>query len=215
LLLSVREVYLVKLILVRHGQTLWNREKRVQGVSDIALSNRGMAQVDNLARSLRNEKIDTIISSPLTRAVQTAEAINYYHNLPIEYEEDLMELNMGDFEGMAFQEMITNHGDLLERWVRDPSSLVIPGGESLVELQERAWGVVERVVGKSETTLLAAHNFTIMTILCKIKEIDLSYIRQVHVDVASKTLVEFKNGVGKVVSYNDIVHLAGCENVID
>jgi len=68
----------VKLILVRHGQTLWNREKRVQGVSDIELSNRGSAQADCLARSLRNEEIDTIISSPLKRAIQTAEAINRF-----------------------------------------------------------------------------------------------------------------------------------------
>jgi len=211
----VREVSLVKLILVRHGQTLWNREKRVQGVSDIELSNRGRAQADSLARSLRDEKIDAIISSPLKRALQTAEAINRFHHLPIEHEEDLMELNMGDFEGMAFQEMMKNHGDLLERWIKNPSSVVMPGGESLAELQERAWGVVELIAGRSGTILLAAHNFTIMTILCKIKEMDLSHIRQVHVDVASKTLVEFKNGRGDVIFFNDIDHLAGCEEVID
>jgi len=205
----------VKLILIRHGQTLWNREKRVQGVSDIELSNRGRAQADSLARSLRDEEIDTIISSPLKRAIQTAEAINRFHHLPIEHEEDLMELNMGDFEGMAFQEMMRNHGDLLERWIKDPSSVVMPGGESLAELQERAWGVVERITGKSGTILLAAHNFTIMTILCKIKELNLSHVSQVHVDVASKTLVEFKNGKGTVIFFNDVDHLAGCENVMD
>ncbi|MCK4534530.1 MAG: histidine phosphatase family protein [Syntrophobacterales bacterium] len=205
----------MKLILVRHGQTLWNREKRVQGISDIELSNRGRAQADSLARSLRDEKIDAIISSPLKRALQTAGAINRFHHLPIEHEEDLMELNMGDFEGMAFQEMMENHGNLLERWIKDPSSVVMPGGESLAELQERAWGVVERITGRSGTTLLAAHNFTIMTILCKIKEIDLTHIRQVHVDVASKTLVEFKNGRRDVIFFNDIDHLSGCEEVID
>ena len=214
-MLSVWEGSLVKLILVRHGQTLWNREKRVQGVSDIALSNRGSAQASSLARSLRGEKINTIISSPLKRAVQTAEAINRFHHLPIEPEKDLMELNMGDFEGMALQEMMKNHGDFLKRWAEDPASVVMPGGESLSELQKRAWGVVERIAVKSGTTLLAAHNFTLMTILCKIKEMDLSHIRQVHVDVASKTLVEFKNGRGNVVFFNDIDHLSGCEEVID
>jgi len=202
-------------MLVRHGQTLWNREKRVQGVSDIELSKRGSAQADSLARSLRDEKIDTIISSPLKRAVQTAEAINRFHHLSIEPEKDLMELNMGNFEGMALQEMMKNHGDFLKRWAEDPASIVMPGGESLSELQNRAWGVVERIAGKSGTTLLAAHNFTIMTILCKIKEMDLSHIIQAHVDVASKTLVEFQNGRGNVVFFNDIDHLSGCEKVID
>jgi broad specificity phosphatase PhoE len=205
---------LVKLILVRHGQTLWNREKRAQGVSDIELSNRGKAQADSLACSLQYERIDAIVSSPLKRALQTAEAINCFHHLPIEPEEALMELNMGDFEGIVFQEMMKNHGDFLKRWAEDPASVVMPGGESLAELQERAWDVVERIVRKPGTTLLAAHNFTIMTILCKIKGMDLSHIRQVHVDVASKTYVEFKNGRGNVVLFNDVDHLAGCENVI-
>lgn len=205
----------MKLILVRHGQTLWNREKRAQGVSDIELSNRGRAQADSLARSLKDESIDTIISSPLKRALQTAEAINRFHHLPIEPEEALMELNMGDFEGIVFREMIENHGDFLKRWTEDPGSVVMPGGESLAELQDRAWGAVERIILKPGTTLLAAHNFTIMTILCRIKEMDLSHIREVHVDVASKTFVEFRNGRGKVLLFNDIAHLAGCEDVID
>ena len=204
----------MKLILVRHGQTLWNREKRAQGVSDIALSNRGRAQAESLARSLRDERIDTIVSSPLKRALQTAEAINRFHHLPIESEDDLMELNMGDFEGIIFREMMKNHGDFLKRWAEDPASVVMPGGESLTELQERAWGAVERIIVKPGTALLASHNFTIMTILCKIKGMNLSDIRQVHVDVASKTFVEFKNGRGDIVLFNDIGHLAGCENVI-
>ena len=204
----------MKLILVRHGQTLWNREKRAQGLSDIELSNRGRAQADSLARSLQDQRIHAIISSPLKRALQTAGAINRFHHLPIEPEENLMELNMGDFEGIAFDEMMKNHGDFLKRWAEDPASVVMPGGESLAELQVRAWGAVERIIVNPGTTLLAAHNFTIMTILCKIKGLDLSHIRQVHVDVASKTVVEFKNGKGVVVLFNDVGHLAGCENVI-
>ncbi|MBW2673271.1 MAG: histidine phosphatase family protein [Deltaproteobacteria bacterium] len=205
----------MKLILVRHGQTLWNREKRAQGVSDIELSNRGRAQADSLAQSLQTERIDAIVSSPLKRALQTAEAINRFHHLPIEPEEDLMELDMGDFEGIVFREMMKNHEGFLKRWAEDPASVVMPGGESLTQLQARVWGVVERIIVKSGTTLLAAHNFTIMTILCRIKGMDLSHIREVHVDVASKTFVEFKNGRGNVILFNDIGHLDGCENVID
>jgi len=205
----------VRLILVRHGQTLWNREKRAQGISDVELSNRGRAQADSLARSLRDERIDAIVSSPLKRALQTAEAINRFHHLAIKHEEDLMELNMGDFEGIVFQEMRDKHGEFLERWIRDPASVAMPGGESLSELQERAWNAVERVIARPGTTLLASHNFTIMTILCRIRDMELSHIRKVHVDVASKTLVEFENGRGNVIIFNDIDHLAGCEHVVD
>jgi hypothetical protein len=76
------EALLLKLILVRHGQTLWNREKRAQGISDIELSQLGRSQAECLALSLRDEKIDRIISSPLKRALQTAEMINRFHHLP-------------------------------------------------------------------------------------------------------------------------------------
>ena len=204
----------MKLILVRHGQTLWNRDQRAQGVSDIELSNRGRAQVGSLARSLRNERIDTIISSPLKRAVQTAEAINLFHNLPIERENDLIELNMGDFEGIVFQDMQKKHDDFLKRWMSDPASIAMPGGESIVELQKRVWGVVERILTKPGTTLIVSHNFAIMTILCTIKEMDLSHIREVHVDTASKTVVEFEEERGIIILFNDIGHLAGCEHVV-
>ena len=71
----------LKLILIRHGETLWNREKRVQGISDIELSERGIEQVQNLANSLKDEAIDAIVSSPLKRAYQTARIINQFHNL--------------------------------------------------------------------------------------------------------------------------------------
>jgi len=195
---------------------VWNREKRIQGVTDIELSKRGRAQVVSLARSLQNEKIDSIISSPLKRAIQTAEAINHFHRLPIELEEGLMELNMGDFEGVTFRELLQDHGDFLQRWINDPGSVVMPGvgGESLAELQKRAWGVVERILEIPGTILFTAHNFTIMTILCKVKELNLSQINQVHVDVASRTLVEFLHGRGNIISFNDIEHLADCKKII-
>jgi len=211
----IGEDLLLKLILVRHGQTLWNREKRVQGVSDIELSNRGKAQAEKLARSLQHERIETIVSSPLKRAVQTAEAINCYHRLRIELLDELMELDQGDFEGMAFPELMKQHGDFLKRWVADPASVVMPQGESLGELQNRAWGAVERIVEKSKNTLVVSHNFTIMTILCKINNRNLSHVREVHVDTASKTVVNFENGSGTVIRFNDVDYLAGCEDVID
>ncbi len=115
-------------------------------MSDIELSERGKAQADRLGGSLKDERVDTIVSSPLKRAVQTAEAINRFHNLPIQYEDDLMELNLGDFEGIVLQEMRVTHGDFLKRWIKDPASIAMPAGESLTELQERAWGAVERII---------------------------------------------------------------------
>ena len=208
-----REALLLKLILVRHGQTVWNREKRAQGISDIELSEHGRSQAECLALSLRDEKIDRIISSPLKRAVETAEVINRFHQLPIHTEDGLMELNMGDFEGIALGRMSHDHEEFLKRWVDDPASVVMPGGESLADLQRRSWGAVQPLIGKTGTTLLASHNFTIMTILSMIKGVDLAGIRQFHVDVGSKTVVNFVEERGDVLLFNDVSHLKDCNDV--
>ncbi len=188
----------MKLILVRHGQTVWNLEKRAQGVSDIELNEYGRAQAECLALSLLDEGIDSIVSSPLKRAIQTAEAINRFHHLPIDTQDGLMELNMGDFEGIALGRMLNDHEDFLKQWADDPASIVMPGGESLAELQRRAWGAVERIIAKPGTTLLVSHNFTIMTILSMIKGVDIAHFRQFHVDVASKTVVNFVEEKGEL-----------------
>ncbi len=208
-----REGLLLKLILVRHGQTVWNREKRAQGISDIELSQHGRSQAECLALSLRNEKIDRIISSPLKRALQTAEVINRFHHLPIHTEDGLMELNMGNFEGISLGRMSHDHEDFLKQWFDDPASVVMPGGGSLADLQRRSWGVVERLIGKTGATLLASHNFTIMTILSMIQGADLAGIRQFHVDVASKTVVHFEEGNGDILLFNDVSHLKDCKEV--
>jgi len=203
----------LKLILVRHGQTVWNREKRAQGVSNIELNEYGRAQAECLALSLLDEGIDSIVSSPLKRAIQTAEAINRFHHLPIDTQDGLMELNMGDFEGIALGRMLNDHEDFLKQWADDPASIVMPGGESLAELQRRAWGAVERIIAKPGTTLLVSHNFTIMTILSMIKGVDIAHFRQFHVDVASKTVVNFAGERGDIVIFNDISHLKDCKKI--
>jgi broad specificity phosphatase PhoE len=123
-----------------------------------------------------------------------------------------MELNMGDFEGITLGRMLHDHEEFLKRWVNDPASVVMPGGESLADLQQRSWGSVQPLIDKTGTTLLASHNFTIMTILSMIKGVDLAGIRQFHVDVGSKTVVHFDQGRGDILLFNDVSHLKDCKD---
>jgi len=197
----------LKLILVRHGETLWNREKRIQGISDIELSERGIQQVENLAKSLQDEKIDAMLASPLKRAYQTASIINQFHNLAIESVPDLQELDQGDLEGIRFSELMEEHPLLLEKWLKDPTSVAIPNGETLSDLQERAWSVIEGVMKSGKNTLVASHGLTIMTILCKFQNRSLSQFREVHVDTASKTVVSIKCKRGTIDCLNCTDHL--------
>lgn len=151
----------MQLIIIRHGETLWNKEGRVQGISDIELNPVGIEQARLLALSLKDYPIGVIHTSPLKRALKTAEVINESHQKEIHIHDDLMEINPGDFEGMYYKELAACEKDFLNKWIANPASVKMPNGESLTQLQERAWRVVERIIDKDENALVVAHNFTI------------------------------------------------------
>jgi broad specificity phosphatase PhoE len=171
------------------------------------LNDTGLRQAHQLALSLKDHEIHQIYSSPLRRAYQTAEAINQFHDVPINRRSGLMEMDVGDFEGLSFQELRVNEKDFLQRWIADPAMTKMPNGESIIELQERAWNAIEDIIIQAENALVVSHNFTIAAILCKIKCVDLSQFRNFCVETASKTIVQFTNGVGKIGLFNDRSHL--------
>jgi len=116
-------------------------------------------------------------------------------------------MNHGDFENLTIQELKENHISVLRQWENDPASVVMPNGESLHDLQRRAWSAIEGITETARNTVVITHNMTIRTILCKIKDLDMLHIRSMHVDLASKTFVEFKFGKGAIVVLNDTSHL--------
>ena len=197
----------MELILVRHGETPFNRERKVQGITDMELNDSGLRQAHQLALALKDHEIHQIYSSPLKRACKTAEAINQFHNVPIHRRSGLMEMDQGDFEGLSFKELMACEKDFLRKWIADPAMTKMPNGESFIEVQERAWNAIEDIIMQDENALVVSHNFTIAAILCKIKCVDLSLFRDSCVETASKTIVQFTNGVGKIGLFNDRSHL--------
>jgi Fructose-2,6-bisphosphatase len=197
----------MQLILIRHGETLWNKEGRIQGTSDIELSTVGIEQARLLALSLKDQPIGAIHTSPLKRALQTAEIINEFHRKEIQIHQDLMEMDQGDFEGFSFKELMARQKDFLNKWIADPASVKMPNGESLAQLQERAWRALEKIISKEENALVVAHNFTIAAILCRIRIISLSEFRSTCVGTASKTIVHLQNDGAFIEALNDRSHL--------
>ena len=197
----------MKLIMVRHGETAWNQQKKIQGVSDIGLNERGIEQVQKLALSLRNEKIEAIVTSPLKRAYDTALAIGRFHDVEIHVEDDLHELNTGDLEGLTFPEVLARYPSFIREWRTDHASPVLPNGESLVELQNRAWTVIKRIIANPKNTVVVSHNFALAAILCRIQNLDISHVTRMHVGMASKTVVDIENGNAVVSSFNQTDHL--------
>jgi len=125
------------LYLVRHGQSLFNAERRIQGQVDVRLSPFGIRQSAALAAAFRSLPIEAIYSSPLARAIETAEPIADALRLAIHTDDRLKEINAGVFQGVLWSEIEQHSADLAVRWKQQDPDFVIPGGESRRQLAER------------------------------------------------------------------------------
>ncbi len=200
-----------RIILIRHGETEWNRLHRFQGRSDIPLNSKGKKQAAALALALEQETIAAIYSSPLQRAVDTASQISKYHpSTPLIKEPGLIEMNLGDFEGMEAQKWAAQHLEFRKAWEKNPADLAMPGGESLKEVQQRAIDTQERVSKPYEsdsTLLICSHNFVIVSLLCFASNIPLDQFREMRQDNAALNVV-YKDGTDyQVAIINERQHL--------
>jgi len=203
----------LRIVQVRHGETDWNRNQRFQGQSDVALNERGRAQAEALASALREEPLKAIYSSPISRAIETAKAINRYHQASIEQRDGLMEMDLGDFEGLQSSDFRNEHPGFLRKWLEDPASVRMPNGETLEEVQGRAWPVVEEIAKthKDGSVLLCGHNFVNLTILCKILGLEITHFRCLRQSLGAMNIIERSRGLYSLICINDTCHLKGVD----
>lgn len=200
----------MNLILVRHGETDWNRTGRCQGVADIDLSDTGRRQVVELADSLKDANISAVYSSDLVRALRTAREIASRHSLGVNIDKNLREMDQGELEGLLFEEIRDRYADVLREWRESPETLRLPGGESLLQVEQRAWNVFEKInrLHAGETVVAVSHNLTITALLCKITGVGLRGFRNFNLRAASKNLIVSVNGNIEVRVVNDVSHLS-------
>lgn len=201
----------MRLILVRHGETSWNETHKFQGFSDIELSSKGKSQAQSLAESLKGQALEAIYTSPLIRAQQTAKQIARYHGCPVILDEGLKELNQGQLEGLTAEDLRQGYPDFLRRWIQEPELTHLPKGESLGELQRRAWKAIEQILRKHPegTVLVVGHSFVNLTILCRVLEVPLNYFRRFRQDPTGKNVIEFSERGAVLHCLNDTCHLVG------
>ena len=199
------------LYLIRHGETDWNIEQKCQGFSDTPLNATGRRQAEASARYLSDTRIEAIYSSTLRRAAEMAAIIAKYHDAAVHTNDALRELNQGDFEGLRLADLMEKHADFLQRWFLDPADLQIPGGESLRQMQTRAWSALEEIVEKHSdgTIVVVCHNLCNLSLLCRIMKLDQADFRRLHQDVAAINVVEFGGRWPHpvVLRLNDTSHL--------
>ncbi|MFF4617963.1 bifunctional RNase H/acid phosphatase [Nonomuraea jabiensis] len=201
------------LLLLRHGETALSVERRFSGRGDAELTPNGLAQAAAAAERLSREpyRLDAIVSSPLKRARQTAEAVAGRTGLDVEVDEDLRELDFGDWEGHTFTEVQRRWPAELSAWFADPEAAP-PGGESFATVARRVQTAGERLVERYEgkTVLAVSHVTPIKMLLRLALTAPLESLYRMHLDVACLSLIEYyADGPAVVKSFNDTSHLRG------
>ena len=206
---------MAKVILVRHGETDWNRSRRIQGGnSDTQLNQEGRQQAESLALRLKVEKIQAIYSSSLQRAQDTAQAIARYHQLPVGIEPSLKEIEVGELEGVSIAEVGKHLSQLLTRYSQGVELLKIPGGESLAEVQQRVWGTIQRLVDRHHdgTLIVVSHYFSILTAVCSVLNLSLSQVVRLRLNPGSISILTFDEQAPRLILFNDTCHLGSTES---
>jgi broad specificity phosphatase PhoE len=201
----------VRLFLVRHGETESNRRGLALGQADVPLNERGRGQARRLAGALAREPFAAIYSSPLQRALETAGAIAEPHGLEVIVEPGLIEMDIGEVEGLTFPELREKFPALMHNWGgSEGPTFRMPGGERLVDVQARALKTLRCLAERrqaDEAVCAVSHNFLILCILASVLGIPLADLRRLRQAVAGVSVVEIRPGRMRLVSMNDTCHL--------
>jgi alpha-ribazole phosphatase len=198
-----------KLFLVRHGETIWNKELKYQGHSDTPLSEEGLRQAELVAGRLAGEKIDAVYASDLSRAMITAATIAGRHGLQVDAMADLREIKFGQWEGLTYDRIVDGWSNEMSRLYTHADEVRIPGGETFRELKDRAAGAISRLVEKhrGQTIAVVSHGGTIRTILCSLLDIHLNHVWDIRQDNTAVNIIEFYEHRTLVTLVNDVHHL--------
>ena len=201
---------MVQVILIRHGETEWNRLHRIQGGnSDIPLNKTGKHQAKCLGLRLKSKPIQAIYSSPLQRSLDTARAIAKHHQLEVLIEPDIREFDLGELEGVKIGELNKSYREIL--FANSDGEVLprVPGGESLREVQERAWSAIQRMVSQHSdgTIVVTGHYFVLITIICRALTLPLLEMGRLRLDAASMSMLSFEGQFPRLLLFNDTCHL--------
>lgn len=201
----------MKLFLVRHGETEWNKLGRFQGQNDNSLNELGLAQARDTARAAISWQPTVLYSSPLCRTMQVSEEISRLVGLPVTLEPRLKELNLGKLEGVTGEEMRTAWPQVYETWRNDPQKVMMPGGESLVQLQERTWAAfqdLEQVHSQDDVIVMISHNFAIRALCGRLLGLPLSHFHRMYLSLGSVSTMERSSLGWRLLTYNSTCHLS-------
>jgi probable phosphoglycerate mutase len=202
-----------RIILIRHGETEHNRGQITLGQADVPLNALGERQARAIAASFVRPPA-AIYSSPLARCRTVADAISLATGVAVIEVRALIEMDVGEMEHLTREELGAKHSDFLRTWLSgEGADARMPGGETLREVQDRAWPALERIAAAHTDAdgdvVAVTHSFVIATSVCRAIGLPLANFRRVRAQVASKTTIEIGEHGSALLALNDRSHLTG------
>ncbi len=198
---------MARVILLRHGETDWNRVMRIQGgASDTPLNDTGRRQAQKAGRALANQQISAVYSSPLKRAAETAGIIAGSIGLEVQTVAGLREIGAGKYEGVLTSDL----GMRFSQLISTPDSsgrLPVPeGGESLEQVQARAWAAVSEIASdhRGDVVLVLTHYFVILALICRVLDLPLTSLGRFWMATGSISSIDLGSEVPRLEAFNNI-----------
>ena len=201
----------MRLLLVRHAETAWNRERRYQGRTDTPLSEAGLVQAEQAARAMTASGLKAVYSSPLRRARETAAAIAKPHGLDVRVTEAFGEIHFGRWEGLTLEEARALDPAFYDKWLSAPDALVPPGGEALADMRARALAGLEsmRAEHADVTICLVTHAMVARVLILEALGLPLDRMWSVAVGATGISELEFRPDWTALHRMNTRMHLEG------
>ena len=203
---------MTKLILVRHGRTVWNDGLRYQGHLDIELSELGHVQARQTAACLKNITLDAAYTSDLRRCHDTAAAILADRAVPLAARSDLRETHYGQWQGLTYAEVRQRYPYILQMRVQDPIGYAAPGGETVGQMTARVCAAIEEIAAKHDggSVLVVTHGGPLRAVVCDLLAVEPRRGWRIMVENCSVTVIEITAGQpdrSRLVLFNDVCHL--------
>lgn len=200
---------MIEIIIVRHGETAWNTADIFRGRVNIGLSENGVKQAGLLADYLSPKKINAVYSSPLPRAIQTAEVIARRQHLNAQTMRELTDLDFGKWEGISRQEVKMKYSQIYDLWLERPDLAKIPEGESLADARKRALSALEKIMTQNTdgTVVIITHRVITKVLVCALLGLDDSHFWNVEQDTCGVTTFIHNGRCFIMTHHNDVCFL--------
>ena len=198
-----------KIYLVRHGESKWNKLKKIQGQQNIPLTEKGIEQAKLVGKRLVDEGIEKIYSSDLKRAYDTAKIVGDMLKIDVIPTKGLREINFGIWEGLTADILKSKFNKEQELWLKEPEKLKIEGAESISELQARAMQEINTIISDNNVNniLIVSHSATLKTIILGLLGINICHFKNLSLKNVSLSIIEFKQHNRVLSLLNDTNHL--------